>query len=425
MTYDPILTKNIRPGEGPASLEAYERSGGYQALGKALDMDPGDVVKLVSDSKLKGRGGAGFPTGFKWSTMPPVDSSARPRYLAVNFDEMEPGTFKDRFLVEGDPHQLIEGILIAAWACRIDVAYVFIRAEYFRSREVLEKAIFEAGQKGYIGKNILGSGWDFELHIHTSAGRYMCGEETGLLNALEGKRANPRSKPPYPPTSGAWGRPTIINNVETLCCAPHIVEHGAEWFISLGKAKDSGTKIYGVSGKVNNPGAWELPMGTTMRELVFEHAGGMWDGCAFRAALPGGASTRFMGEDVLDLPLDFDTLKEHKLFLGTGTTIVLDDRTCPVAMNRNLQIFYARESCGWCTPCREGIPWMEKLLADIENGRGQPGDIDLLIDQCKFIGPNTYCAFALGAVQPLESGIQLFSEDFEEHIRLGRCNYEL
>jgi NADH-quinone oxidoreductase subunit F len=379
-----ILTKNIRANEGPASFEAFEKTGGYQALGKALDMDPGDVVKLVSDSKLKGRGGAGFPTGFKWSTLPPVDITGRPRYLAVNFDEMEPGTFKDRFLVEGDPHQLIEGILIAAWACRVDVGYVFIRAEYFRSREVLEKAIVEARQKGYIGKSILGSGWDFELHIHTSAGRYMCGEETGLLNALEGKRANPRSKPPYPPTSGAWGKPTIINNVETLCCVPHIIEHGAEWFISLQ---------------------------------------GMREGCAFRAALPGGASTRFMGEDVLDLPLDFDTLKEHKLFLGTGTAIVLDDKTCPVAMNRNLQMFYARESCGWCTPCREGIPWMYKLLADIENGGGQPGDIDLLMDQCKFIGPNTYCAFAMGAVQPLESGIELFREDFEEHIRLGKCRY--
>lgn len=419
----PILTKNIRPGEGPVSIDAYEQNGGYQALRKALKTDPAEIVQLVCDSKLRGRGGAGFPTGFKWTTMPPLEGSARPRYLVCNFDEMEPGTFKDRYLMESDPHQLIEGIIIAAWACRIDICYIFIRGEYYRSRETLEKAIAEAESKGYVGKNVLGSGLDFEIHIHSSAGRYMCGEETGLLNALEGKRANPRSKPPYPTVSGVWGRPTLIDNVETLCCVPHIVKNGAEWFVGLGKAKDSGPKIYGVSGKVNNPGAWELPMGTTLRELVFEHAGGMREGYNFRAALPGGASTRFMIEEHLDLPLDFDSLKEAGLFLGTGTAIILDDKTCPVAMCRNLEMFYARESCGWCTPCREGLPWIEKILASIESGDGQPGDIDLLIDQAKFIGPNTYCAFAMGAVQPLESAIERFREDFEEHIRLGRCPY--
>lgn len=420
---EPILTKNIRPGEGPVSLEAYEQNGGYQALKTALKTDPTDLIKLVSDSRLKGRGGAGFPTGFKWTTMPPVETAARPRYLAVNFDEMEPGTFKDRILVEGDPHQLIEGILITAWACRIDIGFVFIRGEYGRAHDALTKAISEAQGKGYIGKNILGSGLDFELHMHSSAGRYMCGEETGLLNALEGRRANPRAKPPYPPVAGAWGKPTLINNVETLYCIPHIVERGAEWFSCLGKANDSGPKIYGVSGKVNRPGAWELPMGTTMRELIYEHAGGMREGYNFRAALPGGSSTQFMGEDMLDVPLEFDTMKSMGMFFGTGTSIVLDDKTCPVAMIRNIEMFYARESCGWCTPCREGIPWIESILEAIERGEGKLEDIELLLDQGNYIGPNTFCAFAAGAVQPLISGIKLFREDFEEHIRLGRCPY--
>ena len=376
-------------------LEAYERNGGYQALQKSIGMEPGDITKIVSDSKLRGRGGAGFTTGVKWSAMPPIDGSNHPRYLACNFDEMEPGTFKDRFLVQGDPHQLIEGLLIASRACQIDIAYIFVRDEYRRARKILEHALAEAADKGYIGKNVLGSGWDIEIHIHVSAGRYMCGEETGLLNALEGKRANPRSKPPYPQTSGLWGKPTVVQNVETLCCVPHIVEHGAEWFINLGKAKDSGTKIYGASGRVKNPGCWELPMGSTMRELVEEHAGGMLDGYKFRAALPGGASTMFVDASQMDIALDYETLKDMGMALGTGIAIVLDDKTCPVAMMHNLEMFYARESCGWCTPCREGLPWLEEILREIERGDGEPGDIDLLLDQAKFLGPNSFCALAM------------------------------
>lgn len=420
---EPVLTKNIVNGSGPAMIEVYEKNGGYQALRKALNMSPEDVTRLVSDSGLRGRGGAGFPTGRKWSAMPPVADAARPRYLACNFDEMEPGTFKDRYLGEGDPHQLIEGIIIVAYACQADIGYIFIRDEYRRVIDLLQRALAEAADKGYIGKNILGKGWDFDLHIHVSAGRYMCGEETGLLNALEGKRANPRSKPPYPMTSGLWGKPTLVQNVETLCCVPHIVERGAEWFKSIGKAKDSGPKIYGASGKVNNPGAYELPMGITMRELIEEHAGGMREGYSFRAALPGGASTQFMDISLYDVPLDFDSLKEIGMFLGTGTAVVLDDKTCPVAICRNLEMFYARESCGWCTPCREGLPWIEGLLQSIEQGKGEPGDIDLLLDQALFLGPNSFCAFALGAIQPLISAIKLFREDFEEHITQKRCPY--
>lgn len=404
-------------------MDVYEANGGYAGLRKAVGMDPAEVIKLVQESGLKGRGGAGFPTGAKWSSMAPVESSARPRYIVCNFDEMEPGTFKDRFLVEGDPHQLIEGMFIAGWACQADVGYIFVRDEYRVSRDALRRAIAEAHEKGYLGENVLGSGWGFEIHIHVSAGRYMCGEETGLLNALEGKPAQPRSKPPYPGTSGLWGKPTVINNVETLCCVPHIVERGAEWFVSLGRTKDSGTKIYGVSGRVKKPGAWELPMGSTLRELL-DLAGGMLDGYEFRAALPGGASTMFMGPDQLDTPLDFDTLKPMNLALGTGTAIVVDDKTCPVGLLANLAMFYARESCGWCTPCREGLPWVEKLLVAIEHGDGREGDVELLRDLIMSIGPHTYCALATGAMFPIGTGIEMFHEDFEEHVRLGKCPYD-
>ena len=418
-----VLTKNIARGEGTTWIDAYEANGGYAGLRKAVTMAPEDVTKLVTDAKLRGRGGAGFPTGMKWSSMLPLEVSGLPRYIACNFDEMEPGTFKDRFLVEGDPHQLIEGIAIAAWACRCNVGFIFIRDEYRVAQGVLRRAIAEAAGKGYLGENVLGTGWDFQLHIHVSAGRYMCGEETGLLNALEGYPAQPRSKPPYPGTSGLWGKPTVVSNVETLCCVPHIVERGAEWFIGLGKAKDSGTKIYGASGRVNNPGCWELPMGSTLREVIYEHAGGMLDGCSFRAALPGGASTRFMNESQLDVPLDFDSLKEHGLFLGTGTAIVVDDKACPIGLLANLAMFYARESCGWCTPCREGLPWVQKLLDAIEGGNGEPGDYDLLLDLAKYIGPNTYCALAAGAMFPIESGLVMFRSDFDVHIRDGACSH--
>lgn len=416
---EPVLTKNMT-GNRAVSLDAYEANGGYSGLRKAVGMAPAEVTKVVADSGLKGRGGAGFPTGMKWASMLPLEGSTRPRYIACNFDEMEPGTFKDRFLVEGDPHQLVEGVIIAAWACQADVGYIFVRDEYRKSQELLRRAIGEAYEKQYLGSNVLGKGWSFELYVHISAGRYMCGEETGLLNALEGKPAQPRSKPPYPGTSGLWGKPTVVNNVETLCCVPHIIERGAEWFASIRKAEDSGPKIYGVSGHVRRPGAWELPMGSTLRELL-DLAGGMKDGYAFRATLPGGASTMFIDESQLDTPLDFGTLKAMNLALGTGTAIIVDDKTCPVGLLANLAMFYARESCGWCTPCREGLPWVERLLAAIERGEGREGDIDLLRDLIMSIGPHTYCALATGAMFPIGTGIEMFQEDLEEHVRLGRC----
>ncbi|HEX7360761.1 MAG TPA: NADH-quinone oxidoreductase subunit NuoF [Bryobacteraceae bacterium] len=416
------LTQNISPGQAPPGLQAYERAGGYQALRKVLtSMTPQQVIDEVKASNLKGRGGAGFPTGVKWGFMP-KDIPA-PRYVVANADEMEPGTFKDRYLMEGDPHQLIEGMMIASYAMQADIAYVFLRGEYKRSAEAISRAIAEAYGAGYLGKNILGSNYQLNMYLHLSAGRYMCGEETGLLNALEGKRANPRAKPPFPPVSGLWGRPTTVNNVETLCNVPHIVNRGASWFQGLSRSsKDGGTKLYGASGKVRRPGLWELPMGTTVREILEEHAGGMREGVRFRGLLPGGASTDFLVEEHLDLPMDFNELQKVGSRMGTGTMIILDDQTCPVGMLWNLEHFFAQESCGWCTPCWSGLSWAEKILAAMEQGRGQQGDIEKLAFQTKFLAPgNTFCALAPGAAEPLQSGLKYFRDDFERHIREKRC----
>jgi NADH-quinone oxidoreductase subunit F len=385
-------------------------------------MTPAEVSELVKDSNLRGRGGAGFPTAQKWSFVPMGDDAPRPKFLIANADEMEPGTFKDRLLLEGDPHQLLEGMLISAYAIQAEVAYIFLRWEYKLAAERLTKAIAEAYGAGYLGHNILGSGYRLELYLHVSAGRYMCGEETGLLNALEGKRATPRSKPPFPQTSGLWGKPTIVNNVETLCNLPHIINNGAEWFKDLSHSQDSGTKIYGVSGRVRRPGAWELPMGTTIREILEDHAGGMRDGCKFRGLLPGGASTDFLVEEHLDVKMDFDSVQKAGSRLGTGTMIVLDDQTCPVGMVHNLERFFAQESCGWCTPCRDGLPWTAQILQALEDGRGQPRDLQRLALHTKLLGPgHTFCALAPGAMEPLQSALKYFKEDFEQHIREHRC----
>ncbi|HEU0180520.1 MAG TPA: NADH-quinone oxidoreductase subunit NuoF [Blastocatellia bacterium] len=418
------LTKNIRADREPPGLKEYELAGGYQAARKALrSLAPQDVTELVKKSDLRGRGGAGFPTGSKWGFVPMGADAPRPKYLIANADEMEPGTFKDRLLMEGDPHQLIEGMIVSSYAIQADVAYIFLRWEYKLAERRLKKAIAEAYSGGYLGKNILGSGYSLDMHLHVSAGRYMCGEETGLLNALEGKRATPRSKPPYPQVSGLWGKPTIVNNVETLCNVHHIVNHGAEWFKGLSLAPDEGgTKIYGVSGKVKRPGAWELPMGVTVREILEEHAGGMRDGLKFRGAIPGGASTDFLVEEHLDVKMDFASVQKAGSRMGTGTMIILDDQTCPVGLAHNLEQFFARESCGWCTPCREGLPWTERILWAIEEGRGEPGDLKRLSFHTELLGPGfTFCALAPGAMEPLQSALKYFREDFERHIREKRC----
>jgi NADH-quinone oxidoreductase subunit F len=416
------LTHNISPGKEPLDLVEYEKAGGYAALRKALGISPAEVQAAVKESNLRGRGGAGFPTAQKWSFVPMSDEAPRPKYLVCNADEMEPGTFKDRLLLEGDPHQLIEGIIISAYAIQADVAYVFLRWAYKLAARRMEQAIAEAYRHGYLGKNILGSTYSLEMHLHASAGRYICGEETALLNALEGKRANPRAKPPFPQVSGLWGKPTIVNNVETLCNVPHILNHGADWFKSLSRSPDGGTKLYGASGRVKNPGLWELPMGTPLREILEEHAGGMRDGYRFRGLLPGGASTDFVTADHLDVAMDFDSMQAVGSRLGTGTMIVLDDKTCPVGMLLNLEHFFAQESCGWCTPCWSGLSWIEQILQDMEEGRGKASDLELLESHTHLLGPgHTFCALAPGAAEPLQSGLRYFRDDFHRHIHEKCC----
>ncbi|MGL6160307.1 NADH-quinone oxidoreductase subunit NuoF [Microbulbifer sp.] len=418
------LTKNIDPQNTATDLAGYRAAGGYSGWRKALAGDPGDLVKTVQDAGLRGRGGAGFNTGLKWSFVPRGEGSPAVKYLVCNADEMEPGTFKDRLLMERDPHLLIEGMAIAAYAIEARTAYIFIRGEYHTATARLEKAIAEARKEGLLGKNILGSGYSLEIHLHRSAGNYICGEETALLNALEGKRAIPRAKPPFPQVSGLWGKPTVVNNVETFCNIPHLIDLGVDWYKSLGRGEDAGTKLFGVSGKVKNPGTWELPMGTPIREIIEVHAGGMRDGLKLKGFLPGGGSTDFLGPEHLDLPMDYDVIGKSGSRMGTGTIIVLDDKTCPVGLVLNLTQFFARESCGWCTPCRDGLPWAVKILQRIENGEGRPEDIGLLREQVRYMGPgNTFCALAPGAAEPIQSALKLFEQDFIDHIEKGCCPY--
>jgi NADH-quinone oxidoreductase subunit F len=415
-TLDKPLTQNIRPDRAFATLADYESTGGYQGLRKAIaELQPKDVQQWVKDAGLRGRGGAGFSAGLKWS-MVPMDSP-QTRYMIANADEMEPGTFKDRLLMEQDPHQLIEGLIIAAYAIQANTAYIFLRAEYHLAAHRLADALLEAKSKGYLGKHILGSEFSLEMVLHTSAGRYICGEETALINALEGKRATPRAKPPFPLVSGLWGKPTVVNNVETLCNVPHILHYGVEWYQGLSRGADKGTKLFGASGRVKRPGLWELPMGTPIREIIEQHAGGMRDGYKLRGFLPGGASTDFLLPEHLDVAMDFEAVTKAGSRMGTGTIVVLDDQTCPVQMVLNLEQFFAQESCGWCTPCRDGLPWTVTLLKDIIAGKGRIEDLDTLSGLTRMLGPgNTFCALAPGAMEPLQSALKYFREDFERYI---------
>lgn len=397
--------------------------GGYRSLERLRGgLSPQDLQKLVTESGLCGRGGAGFPTGMKWSFVPMGGNAPRPKYIVANADEMEPGTFKDRVLLEHNPHGMVESMVLAGFAIQAEVGYIFLRGEYRLAAERLARAIAEAHSAGFLGSPLNGLDFRFELHLHRSAGRYICGEETALLNSLEGKRAVPRAKPPYPQTVGLWGQPTVVQNVETLYNLPHIVNNGAAWFRNLSRGSDGGTKIYGMSGHVAKPGWWELPLGTTARDLLENHTGGMLRGFGFRALLPGGASTAFLVEEHLNLPMDFSSLPAHVGRLGTGTMIVLDDHTCPVAFVLNLEKFFARESCGWCTPCREGLPWVVRILDALENGRATSDDVALLEDHAALLGPgHTFCALAPGATEPLKSALKYFREDFVRHIRIHGC----
>ncbi len=417
------LTQHIQPGRIPLTLKEFENAGGYKGLHKALkDMTPSDVIFTIKGSNLMGRGGAGFPTGVKWGLVPEKAAGSGMKYLIANADEMEPGTFKDRYLLEGNPHQLIAGMIVAAYAIQAQKAYIFIRWAYKKAEAHLRKAIAEAYEAGYLGENILGTGFNLDLYVHSSAGRYICGEESALINSLEGKRGIPRAKPPFPATSGLFGQPTVVNNVETLSWVTHIIEKGPQWFLDLSATGEGGTKLYGVSGRVKKPGLWELPMGTTVREIIEVHAGGMQDGYKLRGIIPGGASTDFLIDKHLDIPMDYANVRSAGSRLGTGTMILLDDKTCPVAFIHNLIKFFAVESCGWCTPCREGLPWAQKILESFEKGSATMEDIGILEHLTRYMGPgNTFCAHAPGAMEPLQSGLKYFREDFEQHINEKRC----
>lgn len=412
------LTGNFRTDEKPLTLSEYTGFGGYEGYLQAFAMNSSDIINQIKDATLLGRGGAGFATAIKMGAVPPLKDPNEMRYLVVNADEMEPGTFKDRILIENNPHQLLEGVMIASSAIHAKVAYIFLRGEYKKAEKTLEHALHEIAQNGVI-KN------DLKIYIHMSAGRYICGEETALLNALEGRRAVPRAKPPFPQTSGLFGKPTVVQNVETLSNLPHIFKNGASWFKTLGRAIDAGTKMYGVSGKLKNPNAFELPMGTTAREIIYEHGQGLKGSLKLRAFLPGGASTDFLGEDFLDVPMDFSSMGKKGTRMGTGTIIVLDDQSCPIAALANLERFFKQESCGFCTPCRDGLSWVYETLCAIERGEGRITDIEMLKRQAKLLRPgSTFCALAPGAQAPLWTGLQMFADDFMQHISEKSCPYQ-
>jgi NADH-quinone oxidoreductase subunit F len=415
--FEPILTARWG-NEEAVSIDGYLKAGGYQGLKKALSMDPGDVIEEVKSSGLRGRGGAGFPTGSKWSFIP--QDTGKPVYVVVNFDESEPGTFNNRELVERDPHQLLEGAIICAYAVRSSSIFVYTRGEFVWPGTVLERAVAEAYDNGYLGAGIGGTDFRAELVVHRGAGAYICGEETALLESLEGYRGQPRLRPPFPAVEGLYRSPTVINNVETLSCVPHILDRGADWFASIGTGS-TGPKVFSVSGKVNRPGNYEAPMGTAARELIEDRAGGILDGRRIKAWTPGGSSTPYLTADHLDTPMDFDSIAAAGSLLGTGAMIVLDERDCVVDATLRFTQFYAHESCGKCTPCREGTWWMARVLQRMERGYGRVEDIDLMKDVAGNMLFKSFCALADGAVSPIDSSIKYFRDEYEEHVRLGRC----
>ena len=414
-----VLTKNMHVPR-LQNIEVYEGVGGYQALRKALtECKPADVTDMVKRSGLRGRGGAGFPTGMKWGFVP--KNSGLPIYLCVNADESEPGTFKDRLIIEKDPHQLIEGAIISAYALDCHQAFIFIRGEFFHGAGILNKAVEEAYAKGYLGRNILGTGYDLDLLVHRGAGAYICGEETALLESIEGRRGHPRLKPPFPAVVGLYGCPTVINNVETLANVPHIVKNGPEWYAGIGVERNTGTRLFGVSGHVRKRGVYEFPMGIPLRELVYDHCGGMRNGRALKAVVPGGSSVPVLTADQVDVRLDFDSVAKAGSMLGSAGVIVMDDSTCMVRAVTRITRFYAEESCGQCTQCREGTEWMYQILKRIEDGKGRQGELEILLDICKNMLARTICPLSDAAAMPVESYIRKFYDEFDAHIRQQRC----
>ena len=400
------------------TIESYLSSGGYSALRKTLGMAPGDITDVVKKSGLRGRGGAGFPAGIKWSFVPP--DSKKPVYLCCNADESEPGSFKDREILEKDPHQMIEGIIIACYAIRSHKAYIYIRGEMPYGAKRIQQALDEAYAHGYLGKNILLSSFDIDIKLYIGAGAYICGEETGLLESIEGKKGEPRPKPPFPAQIGLFGCPTIVNNVETLACVPHIINNGADWFASIGTPRNTGTKIFGLSGHVTNPGLYELPLGINLLELIEEYGGGVLGGRRIKAVSPGGSSSAVFSADELDIAMDFDSIAAAGSMLGTAGVTVMDETVSMVKVAQNLAHFYRDESCGQCVQCREGTWWLEKILREIDEGKGSIEYIDIILDACSQMRGTTICALADGCAMPVESIVRKFRDEFEEQIKRGQ-----
>ena len=403
-------------------LEVYRQHDGYKAVEKALkQMTPEQIIEEVKKSNLRGRGGAGFPAGVKWSFVP--KDTTKPKYVIANADESEPGTCKDRPLMEFDPHQLIEGMIIASRAVGAHQGYIYVRGEYRYVMEILDAAIAEAHASGYLGRNILGSGFDFELHTHTGAGSYECGEESALMESLEGKRGYPRIRPPFPAVIGLYGCPTVINNVETLSSVPAVILQGAEWYANLGSPKNGGTRLFCISGHVNRPGIYELPMGFNLRRMIEDVAGGVANGKKLKAVVPGGSSCPLLKAEETDLPMDFDSLAKAGSMLGSGGTVVIDEDTCMVDLARRIMHFYAHESCGWCIPCREGTSWLRKMLDRFHDGGGRREDIPLIAELAKNMLGRTFCPLGDAAALPTMSIVKKWPGEFEQHLR-GKCPYK-
>jgi NADH-quinone oxidoreductase subunit F len=416
-----ILTKYFGI-ENSRTLEFYLGHNGYQSAKKALKMQPEEVIEEVKKSGLRGRGGAGFPAGVKWGFLP--KDNPKPRYLCVNADESEPGTFKDRYIMEDDPHLLLEGIIISCYAIKSNTAFIYIRGEYHYAYKVLEKAIEEAYKNGYLGKNLFDSGFDIEVVLHRGAGAYICGEETALIESLEGKKGQPRIKPPFPAVEGVFRCPTIVNNVATIASVPWIIENGFQAYASIGTEKSTGTFIFSLSGHVNKPGIYEVPMGTPLMQFVNEQGGGIKDGKKLKAIIPGGSSVPILtAKDCETVNLDYESVAAHGSMLGSGAIIVIDEETCMVKSLLNLMHFYAHESCGQCSPCREGVDWMHKTVHAIEHGEATEKDLQVVLDLANNMEGKTICVFSAAAAMPARSYITKFRDEFISHFNNKGCPY--
>jgi NADH-quinone oxidoreductase subunit F len=416
-----VLTRRFEL-QNSASIDTYLANDGYKGFMKARGMTPDEIIAEVKTSNLRGRGGAGFPTGMKWGFVP--KQSEKPKYIVVNADESEPGTCKDRLLIENDPHQLIEGVLIAGLAVGSHCGYIYIRGEYRYLIEIMDQAIAEAYAKGWLGKNINGTGFDFDLYTHTGAGAYECGEESALLESLEGKRGVPRIRPPFPAVAGLYQSPTVLNNVETFCAVPSIILNGGQWFADLGTPKNGGTRLFCLSGHINKPGVYELPMGFNLMRMINEVGGGVWHGRKLKAVIPGGSSCPLLKAEECDLAMDYDTLMKAKSMLGSGGVVIMDESTDMVKAALRIMHFYQHESCGWCIPCREGTTWLKKILSRLDAGIGTAKDVDLVGEVAKNMLGRTFCPLGDAAAMPTISFVEKFREEFENKLTVAPGSFE-